>query len=76
MTEPSVWTDCDIGCVGDRLTGVISEGGEKQIGVSLLNTLAPSPAADEGRTDGEIAGNVIHLFFQKRWLSFTKRLFL
>ena len=26
VTEPSVWTDCDIGCVGDRLAGVISEG--------------------------------------------------
>lgn len=28
VTEPGVWTDCDIGCVGDRLAGVISEGEE------------------------------------------------
>lgn len=28
--EPGVWTDCDIGCVGDGLAGVISEGERKK----------------------------------------------
>lgn len=37
VTELSVWTDCDIGCVGDRLAGVISEG-EKNISASLYLT--------------------------------------
>jgi len=32
-----VWSDCDIGCVGDRLTGVISAG-EKNRSASLYLT--------------------------------------
>lgn len=48
--------------------------GEKQISVSLLNTLLPPPAADEGKDWLEIAENVIHLFF-KRWLSLSASLF-
>lgn len=50
VTEPSVWTDCDIGCVGDRLAGVISEG-EKNRSVSLY--LTPSflhPSLMNGET--------------------------
>lgn len=51
VTEPSVWTDCDIGCVGDRLAGVISEG-EKNRSASLYLTPFPLPLAfDEERND-------------------------
>lgn len=28
VTEPWMWTDCVIGWLGDRLAGVISDGGE------------------------------------------------
>lgn len=73
VTELSVWTDCDIGCVGDRLAGVISEG-EKNISGSLY--LTPfhfhQPLMEEGLV--EIAGNVFHLFF-KRWLSVLESIF-
>lgn len=50
--------------MGDRLAGVISDGGEKQHAVSLLNTLPPSPAADE-RKIAELR-NIIHLFFKEK----------
>jgi len=44
-----VWTDCDIGCVGDRLAGVISEG-EKNRSASLYLTpsLLHQPLMKEG----------------------------
>lgn len=75
VTEPSVWTDCDIGCVGDRLADVISEG-EKNRSASLY--LTPSPTHQtlmkEGLTRDTVVGNVSHLFF-KRWLSLSKGLF-
>lgn len=69
VTEPSVWTDGDIGCVGDRPVGVISEG-EKNRSASLYLTpfLLHQPLMTGGLTRDTVAGNVIHLFF-KRWLS-------
>lgn len=73
VTEPSVWTDCDIGCVGDRLAGVISEG-EKNRSASLYLTpsLLHQPLMKEQLTRDTVEGNVIHLFF-KRWLSFSSK---
>lgn len=66
VTEPSVWTDCDIGCVGDRLAGVISEG-EKNRSASLYLTpsLLHQPLMKEGLTGDTGEGNIIHLYFKK-----------
>lgn len=64
VPEPSVWTDCDIGCVGDRPAGVISEV-EKNRSASLY--LTPSllpPAADEGRTDWRWQA-ILFIYFSK-----------
>lgn len=60
VTEPSVWTDRDIGCVGDRLAGVISEG-EKNRSVSLYLTpsLLHQSLMKEGLT-GDSSGCIIY----------------
>lgn len=43
--------------------------GGKQISVSLLNALPPSPAADEGRTDWRQRGNLFIYFSKGGYLS-------
>lgn len=44
VTEPGVWSDCDIDCVGDRLTGVISEVEENRSATLYSTPSSPSPS--------------------------------
>lgn len=54
VSEPGMRSDCDIGCVGDRFAGVISDG-EKNSSVSLYLTpsLRHQPLMNERYWSGE-----------------------
>lgn len=64
VPELSVWTDCDIGCVGDRPAGVISEGREnRSASLYLTPSLLHRPLMKEGLTGD--SGECYSFIFQK-----------